>query len=593
MDGHAWLAGSVVSAAVAAMALNVAGPDLILTAGLTLLLAAGVVTAEQALVGFASPAVLTIAALFVVARGVEQTGGLDFLSRRVLGSPRTAWTAQLRLMLPAAAMSAFVNNTPVVAMLVPLVRNWAKRSGLSPSRLMMPLSFAAILGGSCTLIGSSTNLVVAGMAQHADPPVPLGLLDVTVLGLPALAVGMLFILLSSPWLLPVRDDAAPNPVDPREYTVAMRVDIDSPVVGQTIEEAGLRHLPGLFLVEIERSDQLIVAVAPDERLSGGDVLVFAGLIESVVDLRRIRGLSPATNQVDKLFRPSDRRRLMEAVVGAQSPLVGKNIRDTRFRSRFGAAIIAVHRSGQRIKQKVGDIVLNAGDTLLLETNARFLRNHRNDGTFALVSEVEGSEAPRYNRAPISLSILLVMVALQASGMLPLLTAGLLAAGAMLVTRCITGTEARRSLDLRVLLTIAAAFGLGQALAVTGIADFLAQEIVVIAEPFDRAGVLAAIYVTTGLLTNLVSNNAAAALMFPVTAAVAERCGLALTPTLCVLMVAASASFATPIGYQTNLMVLGPGGYRFSDFVRFGLPLQVLVGGVAILAAMWWWPEGAT
>jgi di/tricarboxylate transporter len=365
--------------------------------------------------------------------------------------------------------------------------------------------------------------------------------------------------------------------------VLMRIEHDSPVVGQTIEQAGLRHLPGLFLVEIERNGEVMPAVGPGTRLHAHDRLLFAGIVDSVVDLRKIRGVVPATDQIDKLEgRPE--RCLVEAVVAAQSPLVGRTVRETGFRTAYNAAIIAVHRHGERIRSKVGDITLHAGDVLLLETERWFLRKHRHDRNFALLSEVEGSEPPRHDRAWIASSVLLVMVAANTVGLLPLEVAALLAASAMLVTRCLTSEQGRRALDLRVLVAIAAAFGIGAALDASGAASVIGSGAVQIALPFGPVGVLAAVYFSTALMTELISNNAAAALMFPIAAATAQSAGMDLRPVLLVLMIAASASFSTPIGYQTNLMVYGPGGYRFADFLRFGLPLQVLIGVLTVVLA---------
>jgi di/tricarboxylate transporter len=587
MTVDAWLTVAVTLSMVAVMALNVAGPDLVLMAGLTVLLAFGVMPATDAFQGFANPAVVTIAALFVVAAGVRETGGLDFVGRRILGRPRSLTTAQVRMMLPVSGISAFLNNTPVVAMMVPLVSDWARRTGMSLPRLLMPLSFAAILGGTCTLIGTSTNLVVAGMALARHPELRFGMFEIAQLGLPVLVLGTVYVLVASRWLLP---DGGRNrePLDnPREYTVLMRVEPDSPVVGRTIEQAGLRHLPGLFLVEIERNGEVMPAVGPETKVHADDRLLFAGIVDSVVDLRKIRGLVPATDQIDKLEgRPQ--RRLVEAVVAAQSPLVGRSVRETGFRTAYNAAIIAVHRHGQRIRAKVGDIVLEPGDVLLLETERWFLRKHRHDRHFALLSEVEGSEPPKHDRAWIASSILLVMVLTNAAGLLPLEVAALLAASAMMMTRCLTGEQGRRALDLRVLVAIAAAFGIGAALDASGAADEIGRGVVQLALPFGPIGVLAAVYLATALMTEIISNNAAAALMFPIAAATAQSAGVDLRPVLLVLMIAASASFSTPIGYQTNLMVYGPGGYRFADFLRIGLPLQVLVGFLTVLVASALW-----
>jgi di/tricarboxylate transporter len=583
MTWEAWLSIGVALASVAAMTVTSAAPDLVLVAAATLLVLTGVLEIEEAFEGFANPAVLTVAALFVVAQGLRETGALDWIARRVLGTPKTVASALVRLMVPATAMSAFLNNTPIVALMIPIVQDWSKRTKISPSKLMIPLSYATVLGGTCSLIGTSTNLVVSGMASDRYQ---VGMFEISILGIPVAVAGVVCFVLGSRWLLPQRTDRKTAFENVREYTVAMTIEPGSPVVGQTIEDAGLRHLPGLFLVEIEREGQSLVAVAPDEKLSAGDVLVFAGVVESVVDLRKIRGLVPAADRGKVVA--SMRRRLVEAVVGARSELAGKNVREARFRTRYGAAIIAVHRRGERVESKVGDIVLSPGDVLLLEAPPSFLANHRHDPAFALVSEVEGSEPPRHDRAFVSLLVLGAMIVLNAIELLPLLTSALLAAGAMIVTRCLTVAEARRSLELPVLVAIAASFAVGTGLEKSGAAEAIGTGIVSFAGAFGNVGVLAAIYVATAVLTNLITNNAAAALMFPVAVESGDAAGVPIAAVLAVLMMGASASFATPIGYQTNLMVWGPGGYRFSDFVRAGLPLQIVAGVVTIAVASWFW-----
>lgn len=588
MGWEAWFTLAITAAMVFAMARGLAGPDLVLLGGLTILVALGIVPMDEAFAGFGNEGVLTVAALFVVAAGVRDTGGLDEVLRRVLGRPRSLASAQLRMMLPVAWVSAFLNNTPVVAMMVPVVTDWARRNRLSLSRLLIPLSYATILGGTCTLIGTSTNLVVYGLAKAHQPDLEIGMFDIAALGAPALIVGVVYIVLASPRLLPDRTGAHALIANPREYTVAMRVEPDSPVVGQRIEEAGLRHLPGLYLAEIERAGEHMPAVDPETRLAAGDHLLFVGVVESVVDLRRIRGLVPATDQTDKLGGAPPHRRLLEAVVGAGGPLAGKNVRELEFRTRYDAAIIAVHRNGERVTGKIGDIVLRAGDALLLEATPSFLRRHRNDRTFALVTEVEGSAPRQHEKAMLALGLLIAMVIMSATGLVPLLVAALLAAGAMLVTGCMSAHEARRSLELRVLIAIAAAFGIGAALDSSGAAGTVGRALVTIATPYGPIATLAGIYVATMLLTELITNNAAAALMFPLAAAASDAAGLPLAAVSLVVMMAASASFSTPIGYQTNLMVYGPGGYRFGDFLRFGIPLQLLLATVTITIASLLW-----
>lgn len=587
MSIDAWITLALTAAMVWAMVRNLASPDMILLAGLTCLLALGILTPREAFVGFSNTGMLTIAVLFVVSAGVQETGGLDFIIDRILGQPRSLATAQLRMMLPVSAISAFLNNTPVVAMMVPKVGDWARRIGHSPSKLFIPLSYAAIVGGSCTIIGTATNLVVLGLAHDRVPDMQVGMFEIAQLGLPVTAVTLIYTLLASGKLLPSREtsDGGGAIEQAREYTVAMIVEADSPLIGKTIEDAGLRQLPGLFLIEIERSDSEVrAAPGPTVRLHGGDRLVFAGIIDSVVDLQKIRGLVPSEDQVDKLSSGGPNRRLVEAVVSSRSDLIGKSIRDARFRTKYNAAIIAVHRQGERILSKVGDIVLTPGDTLLMAAPPSFGETFRNDAMFALVSEVQGSAQPDHSRGWIATTLLAAMVIASATGAMPLITAGALTAGLMMLTGCLSAERARRAIDLPVLLTIAAAFGVGGALDKTGAAATMASAMVELAAPFGAIGLLSAIYFTTVILAALITTSAAAVLMFPLTYSAVMTAGLDFRPFMFCLMLGASANFMTPIGYQTNLMVYGPGRYRFSDFTRFGLPLQVLVGVTTILVA---------
>ena len=587
MTGDGWITVAVIVGMVVVMAANLAGPDLVLIAGVTLLLLTGIIEPTEAFTGFSNPAVITIAALFVVAAAVKETGGLDLAGRVVLGRPRSLAGGQLRMMFPVAALSSFLNNTPVVAMFVPLVTSWARRCNFSVSLMLLPLSYASILGGICTLIGTSTNLVVAGLAHQWNPAIQFEIFEIAQLGIPAVGIGMLFIVITSQRLLKDRQGALQDLGKAREYTIAMRVEKGSPVIGESIEEAGLRSLRGVYLYEIERGGRVLAAVPPSTVLREGDRLHFTGVVDSVVDLRKQR-IVPDTDQVDKLTTRRDRR-LVEAVVAAHSSLVAQTVRQSRFRTIYDAAILAVHRQGVRVTEtKVGDIRLQAGDVLLIESHPDFAQARQRDPNFALIAEVEDSTPPRHDRAWLAAVILFLMVLVNASGTMNLMTASLTAAALMLLTRCLTGEEARRSIDWTVLIAIAAAFGIAIALQKSGAAQAIASRLIDLAEPFGKVGLLVALYVITAVLAGLITTKASAALMFPIAATAAEAQGIGLLPISYLTMIAAACAFATPIGFQTNLMVYGPGGYKYSDFLRLGLPLQALVGisTVTLISLLW-------
>jgi di/tricarboxylate transporter len=486
-----------------------------------------------------------------------------------------------------AAASGFMNNTPVVAMFLPAVIDWARQNRLPVSKLLIPLSYASILGGTCTLIGTSTNLVVNGLLiSHAGLP-GLGMFDISRVGLPAALIGIAYLLLLGRWLLPDRRPVMDPQDDSRRYTVEMLVQSASPLVGKSVEEAGLRHLPGMYLVEIERDGEVFPAIAPHQRLKADDRLVFAGILDSVVDLQRFRGLVPATDQVFKLDVPRPERALVEAVVSDSGPLVGKSIREGRFRNVYNAAVIAVARNGERVQKKIGDIVLRPGDTLLLEADPSFVERQRNSRDFFLVSRLENTHPLRHERALAAMAILAAMVAVVSVGRVSMLQGALVAAGLMLVTRCVTGGAARAAVDWQVLITIAASFGLGSALEKTGAAQHIAENLIALAQG-SPWGTLAVVYLVTMLFTELITNNAAAVLVFPIALSTSASLGVSFMPFAIAIMMAASASFSTPIGYQCNLMVYGPGGYRFTDYFRVGIPLNLLMAAVslAIVPRVW-------
>jgi di/tricarboxylate transporter len=367
----------------------------------------------------------------------------------------------------------------------------------------------------------------------------------------------------------------------------MRVEPKSAIDGQTIEAAGLRHLEGMYLAGIERDGESLVAVGPEQVLRGNDQLIFVGIVESVVDLHRMRGLVPATSQVFKLADNRYTRHLVEAVVSPTCPIVGTTIREGKFRTRYDAAVIAVHRNGERIRQKIGDIVLKPGDTLLLETHRRFLRNRRNSRDFFLISDVPDSAPRRHDRAWIAMAILAAMVAavaMEDTTGISVFNAGLIAAGLMGLTRCLSAEQARRSIEWPTLVAIGAALGIGKAIETSGLAGAVAGHIVGLLRPVGPVGVLAGVYFMTLVFTEVVTNNAAAALAFPVAHAAAGTMGVNFMPFAVVIAMAASAGFATPLGYQTHLMVYGVGGYRFSDYVKIGVPLDLLIMGVTVALA---------
>ena len=601
MGFDAWFTLGTIGLVMAALVSNRMQVDTAMLGGLVLLMVAGVMDYTQAVSGFASTAVLMIGGLFVIASGLEETGALSVFSDRLLGRPKTIRKAQLRLLPPIALCSGFLNNTPIVAMCIPVVRDWAKRQRLSESHLLMPLSFAAILGGKLTLIGTASNVVVmeeftswlkikhVWLEKVGFEPLPawLEFFGIGAIGLPTAIIGILVMILITRKVLPARKPVDVETLDVRAYQVELVVQKESPVVGQTIEAAGLRHLPDLFLSQIDREGQLIPAVSPEEIVQAGDRLAFVGALDSVLDLRRrIRGLDTPDKQSMKLDVARTTRRLVESVVSSTSPLIGLSIRESNFRSVYEAVVIAVHRQGQQIQGKIGDIVLKSGDVLLLETHHNFAKNWRNRRDFYLVSDVDHSRPIRHERSGIALSIMLALVFLLIFKPFNLsaVPSVWLCALLMVLTRCVTGTIARRSINWQVLLAIAAAIGIGKAMDTSGAASTLTQFLVSTAMGmgFELTGMLIVLFIVASIVTQLVTPFGSAVLMFPIAMGMAEHFMVNPLPFVFTLMMSVGTSFMTPVGYTTNLMVYGPGSYRFMDYMRLGLPLTIIAGIVTIL-----------
>jgi len=583
LSWQAWLALAVTLGSFLLNALTSLAAEAIFLGALAVLMLSGVLDTATALAGFSNPGMVTVAILYIVVAGLQQTGGLDMMSRSLLGLPQGQTQALIRLIVPVVSLSAFLNNTPLVAMFIPAVGNWCRKLRISPSKLMIPLSYAAIMGGMCTLIGTSTNLVVNGLLIAETDLPGLRMFDLTPVGVPCAIAGSLMLILSQRWLLPQRKPAVAETDDPREYTVEMVVEDNSPLASKTVEKAGLRHLPGLYLTEIQRGEQLLTVINPQEVLQERDQLVFVGMVDSIVDLNQIRGLKPATDQVFKLDSPREERSLIEAVVSNTCPLVGITIREGKFRSRYGAVILAVGRNGERLSGKIGDIRLRPGDALLLEANPSFLEERRASRDFYLISPIPNSDPLRHNKAPFAIAILILMVALVTFGIMDMLNAAALAAVLMVVTGCCSFQQGFRAIDWSVILVVAAALALGKALEVTGAAMTLSNMVLGLAESNPWIA-LAAVYAITTLLTEVITNNAAAAVVFPIALSLAQGLEVSFLPFAVSIMIAASASFSTPIGYQTNLMVYGPGGYKFTDFMRVGIPFNLMFWGLTVLIA---------
>jgi len=580
MSLEAWVTLATLVVLIVVLARDAAPPVFAVLVATIFLLLVGIIDSDQAFVGFSNEAPIVVGALLVFARAADISGLLQPLIDRFIGHGPPPRGLLARIIFPLTLVSAFLNNTTLVAMSIPAVVDLCNRKGLSPSRFLMPISYAAVLGGVITTVGSSTNLTVSGLLREAGYE-PLGLFELTPVGLPIAMVGALVLVLVAGRLLPERGSGRPEAPSERDFSVSMAVQRDGPMVGRTVEQAGLRQLEAVYLVAIERDGERIAPVSPETELHARDVLTFVGRVDQVVDLQRMRGLqSTHRRQIKQL--EGGRHGFNEVVIG--EGFSGRTLSEVGFRARYGAAVLAIHRAGHRIEGKLGELPLRMGDTLLVLAGQGFRDQYRNSADFLVIAPLGGIPPTQARKAKRVALIGLGFVTLTALGVLPILQAALLTALLLIATRALTVRQARDAIDLNIVVLIAAAFGLGTAVASTGLGAAIADVLLTIFFPFGLVGALAGVLLATMALTELISNNAAAVLLFPVAIAVATTTGADPRPFVIAVTLGASLSFLSPLGYQTNLMVYGIGNYRFSDFTRLGLPLNLvaIVGSLTLI-----------
>ena len=587
MEWQMWVTIASVVLMFILLAKTRIGPEWICLGTLVFLLTLGILEPGEAVAGMANKGMITVGILFIVAAAIKETGAIKMITPFLSGRVKSTAMAQLRVMLPTTALSAFLNNTPVVAIFIPAVSAWAKKLKMPVSKLMIPLSYAAVLGGTCTLIGTSTNLVVSGIYENATG-YKIHFFEIAKVGVPSAIIMYGFIFLLSRWLLPERSSAIEQMGDPREYTIEMMLGPGSNLAGKTLLEAKLTEENEINLIEIIRGGRSLPAIESSIELQEEDRLVFTGGVDMVSELQKNKGLTPVMDRLFEIDTPRPDRCLVEAVVSGSNRLIGRSIVGGHFRQIYDAVVVAVSRAGRRIKGSIGGIVLREGDSVLMEAHPSFYLRHRNSRDFFLTSQLEDSSAPRHNKAIFAIAVLLGMVALASIGGLGMFKSAIIAATVFLVTRSITPAQALRSIDVQVLLVIMAAFGIGNAMQKTGAAEFIATKMVGLAGGNPWL-VLSMLYITTSILTEMVTNNAAALILFPIAMAMADQMGVSVTPFVFAIMMGASASFATPIGYQCNMMVYGPGGYRFSDFLKIGVPMNLLMWLLASVLIPTIWP----
>ena len=569
---YAWITILTVLTMFTVLLLTKLRADVVFLGAISILFVTGVLNAKEAFSGFSSTSVVIIGVLFVVVSGLTHTGVLQWIVKNLLGQPESYSKAVVRLMLPVAALSSFLSNTTVVALFVGIVKMWSKKLGVSPSKLLIPLSYASGMGGVCTLIGTPPNLIISGLyAENTGEA--MNVLTTTVPGLFCLFIGVLSIIAMRK-LLPNRKTPESAFESTSEYTVELEVPSDNPHIGETVNEAGLNDVRGGNLIEVVHYDEFVSPANGEEILMGGDRLIFSGQIDEILDLKHSHGLVSADHHVFTLSEIDSSRQLRTAFVTFGSSLIGKSIGGTTFEKDNGLVLVAVARRGERIKQSPREVVLQAGDTLLLDCPPNMKINE--SSLTAKLHFFDSDQVPNIGKKTlISTTIMMAMVVLSALNVIPLLQCAFLAAIAMLIFRCCNVDQAMKAINWEILMVFAGSVVLGIAIQKTGIAERLAFGILDVCGDNPIVVMTAICFVGT-FITEFISNTAAGAMFFPIMYQAAEKLGYEPFPFLVALMVSVSSSFATPIGSPTHMLVYGPGGYRFSDFMRIGLLMNIII-----------------
>ena len=569
---YAWITILTVLTMFTVLLLTKLRADVVFLGAISILFVTGVLNAKEAFSGFSSTSVVIIGVLFVVVSGLTHTGVLQWIVKNLLGQPESYSKAVVRLMLPVAALSSFLSNTTVVALFVGIVKMWSKKLGISPSKLLIPLSYASGMGGVCTQIGTPPNLIISGLyAENTGEA--MNVLTTTVPGLFCLFIGVLSIIAMRK-LLPNRKTPESAFESTSEYTVELEVPSDNPHIGETVNEAGLNDVRGGNLIEVVHYDEFVSPANGEEILMGGDRLIFSGQIDEILDLKHSHGLVSADHHVFTLSEIDSSRQLRTAFVTFGSSLIGKSIGGTTFEKDNGLVLVAVARRGERIKQSPREVVLQAGDTLLLDCPPNMKINE--SSLTAKLHFFDSDQVPNIGKKTlISTTIMMAMVVLSALNVIPLLQCAFLAAIAMLIFRCCNVDQAMKAINWEILMVFAGSVVLGIAIQKTGIAERLAFGILDVCGDNPIVVMTAICFVGT-FITEFISNTAAGAMFFPIMYQAAEKLGYEPFPFLVALMVSVSSSFATPIGSPTHMLVYGPGGYRFSDFMRIGLLMNIII-----------------
>lgn len=540
----------------------------------------GILTPKEILSGFSNESIASILMLILITTGLRKNFQLENLFDAIFKKARTYRGFLFRMMSQVAILSSFINNTPVVALMTPYVVDWGKKNNISPSRLLIPLSFATIMGGMITLIGTSTTLVLNGFLQDFNHP-SLLFEDLFFTGLAVTIVGILFISFLGHKLLPNHQDVLKTYREKRrEYIVETRILPGSKLVNKSISEASMRNLKGVYLVEILRQGRIISPVAPNELLSEGDALFFAGNTDKIVDLiNSDLGIElPSTAR----SYDNDKAEIVEAVLNNNSSLINKKVKKSDFRNRYNAAIVAIHRNGKRVSGRIGDILLQPGDLLLLYTGNDFRNRVGLYRDLFVISKLRDIVKPGRKKYYALTIMALCAIFLLIFSKLTLFPALMIILGIMIGFNLINTQDVKRELDLNMIAILVFSLAIGQAIIKTHAGDMMAASILNLLEPYGKISILIGLLILTNLLSALIGNVGAISISFPLAFAISEKLAIDGNPFFLTIAYAASAAFLTPISYQTNLIIYGPGGYKFKDFLKIGLPVNVIYLTIASL-----------
>ncbi|SHH72819.1 SLC13 family permease [Virgibacillus chiguensis] len=581
----------VVCGMIGTLIMDIARPVIIVFTALTILLVTGILKPEDALAGFSNEGMLTIALLFVIAGAMQKSGMIEVIMKGWLNKSNRFIGAMIRVLIPTSALSAFFNNTPIVVTFTPMLKNWCEEHQIAPSKFLIPLSYATILGGTITLMGTSTNLVVHGMLIDYGYD-GFSLFQLAVIGIPITVVGLIYLIVIGRHLLPDQKGFQQQVrIGAKEYMAELIVDHSFPGINQTVKEARLKELTGIYLLGIVRNKERVFPVRSTTRIQAGDRLIFTGLITALTGVQVTKGLTLSMGKpIDVAELKKANSTIVEAVVSHQSSLVYQSIKQVKFRSLYDAGVIAVHRNNEQLQSKIGDILLKPGDHLLLLAGADFIDKYQQSEDFYVMMpfhRMHMVHRPSF-KGWLTILIFLIMIILITIGVLSMFKAMAIVVAVMLAMKVVTMEEIKKYIHFDVLVLIACSFGIGIATMKSGLAPWIADGIVTVGKPLGLFTLLFLIYIVTNIFTEIITNSAAAILMIPIAFEMAETLGLDPMGFAVTVTIAASASFITPIGYQTNLIVYGPGSYTFKDYVKIGTPLSILVMFITVIIVYFWW-----